>query len=118
MTTWCGGSLDFIHAFRKVSLAMLDRAQDVLCTVGRVESKNGTAIGLKVQATFNDPERKVQDQRDIEALMDRYGSRLDWNRIEELYDVFGLGNELARWLTSINRICPIDQKIPKTASRS
>ena len=39
---------------------------------------------------FNDPECRPQEQNDIERLMIQYGHRLDWNRIEKFYDVFGL----------------------------
>lgn len=90
------GSLDFIHAFRKVSLMMLERAQAWPALGGRVNLKTARpedVIGLKVQAMCNDPTRKLQEQRDIEMLMRHYGSRLDWARIEDLYDVFGLGAE-------------------------
>lgn len=93
-TVW--GSLDFIHAFRKVSLAMLDRAKDHTALAGKQNLKTAQpedVIGLKVQAMFNDPERTAQEQRDIEALMARYGSQLDWNRIQGFYDVFGLTAE-------------------------
>jgi len=90
------GSLDFIHAFRKVSLAMLDRAKVCSVLAGRASMKTAQpedVIGLKVQAMFNDPVRRLQEQRDIEALLGRYGSQLDWIRIQEFYDVFGLVSE-------------------------
>jgi hypothetical protein len=50
-------------------------------------------IGLKVQAMFNDPERRDQDQSDIERLMALYRRKLDWNRIQEFYEVFGFSEE-------------------------
>lgn len=87
------GSVDFIHAFRQVSLKMLDRAQICPAVGGRVRLKTARpedVIGLKLQALCNDPMRRLQEQRDIEALMQHHGAALDWNRIEELYDVFGL----------------------------
>ena len=90
------GSVDFIHAFRKISLAMLDRAKDYPALGGRQSLRTAEpedVIGLKVQAMFNDPERRAQEQNDIERLMAQYGRRLDWNRIEEFYDVFGLAEE-------------------------
>jgi hypothetical protein len=93
-TAW--GSVDFIHAFRKVSLAMLDRAKDYPALGGTQSLRAAQpedVIGLKVQAMFNDPERRAQEQNDIERLMARYGRRLDWDRIQDFYDVFGLIGE-------------------------
>lgn len=93
-TAW--GSVDFIHAFRKVSLAMLDRAKDYPALGGTQRLRTAQpedVIGLKVQAMFNDPERRAQEQNDIERLMAQYGRRLDWDRIQDFYDVFGLTGE-------------------------
>ena len=53
-------------------------------------------IGLKVQAMINDPDRRTQEQADIERLMTLYGKRLDWERIKEYYDLFDLGKEAKR----------------------
>ncbi len=53
-------------------------------------------IGLKVQAMVNDPDRKPQESADIERLMNLFGSKLDWKRIHEYYDVFDLGEEAKR----------------------
>jgi len=50
-------------------------------------------IGLKVQAMFNDPTRWSQEVADIERLATLYGQKLDWDRIEEFYNLFGLGEE-------------------------
>jgi hypothetical protein len=90
------GSVDFIHAFREISLAMLERAVDYP-TLGGSQSlrtaRPEDVIGLKVQAMCNDPARKAQEQADIERLMVRYGRELDWQRIQEYYDVFGLADE-------------------------
>jgi hypothetical protein len=90
------GSVDFIHAFRKISLAMLDRAKDYPALGGKQSLKTAQpedVIGLKVQAMFNDPERRAQEENDIERLMARYRRRLDWDRIQEFYGVFGLAEE-------------------------
>jgi hypothetical protein len=91
------GSVDFIHAFRKISLAMLDRAKDHPALGGTQSLRTAQPediIGLKVQAMFNDPQRSLQERSDIERLMARYGGQLDWNRIQEFYDVFGLRDEV------------------------
>ena len=90
------GSVDFIHAFRNISLAMLDRAKDVPAFGGTLNLRTAQPedlIGLKVQAMSNDPERRAQEQNDIERLMQQYGRHLDWRRIQEFYDVFGIGEE-------------------------
>jgi hypothetical protein len=90
------GSVNFIHAFRKISLAMLDRAMDYPAFGGELTLKTAQpedVIGLKVQAMANDPERRAQEQSDIERLMGQYKNRLDWDRIQEFYDVFGLAKE-------------------------
>ncbi|OGQ78798.1 MAG: hypothetical protein A3F90_15180 [Deltaproteobacteria bacterium RIFCSPLOWO2_12_FULL_60_19] len=90
------GSVDFIHAFRKISLAMLQRAKSYPAfggaqSVKAVEPED--VIGLKVQAMSNDPARKSQELSDIERLAARYGAKLDWDRVQEFYDLFGLGEE-------------------------
>lgn len=93
------GSIDFIHAFRKTSLAMLARARSYPVFGGKRTVKSADpedVIGLKVQAMVNDPDRKPQEQADIERLMSLYGAKLDWQRIEEYYDVFGIGEEARR----------------------
>jgi hypothetical protein len=90
------GSVDFIHAFRNISLAMLDRAKDYPALGGKLKLKTAQPedlIGLKVQAMSNDPDRRAQEQNDIERLVQQYGRRLDWRRIQEFYDVFGIGDE-------------------------
>ena len=90
------GSLDFIHAFRETSLAMLERAIDHPALGGTQRLKTALpedVIGLKVQATCNDPGRGAQEQSDRERLMARYGRDLDWQRVQEVYDVFGLADE-------------------------
>jgi len=90
------GSLDFIHAFRKISLAMLDRAKDYPALGGTQSLRTAQpedVIGLKIQAMFNDPERRAQEQNDIERLMVQHCRRLDWQRIQEFYEVFGLAEE-------------------------
>jgi hypothetical protein len=93
------GAVDFVHAFREASLAMLARARAYPVFGGRrsirvVDPED--VIGLKVQAMTNDPERRSQDAADIERLMDALGPGLDWNRVQDYYDLFGLGDEFGR----------------------
>jgi predicted nucleotidyltransferase len=90
------GSVDFIHAFRKVSLSMLERAKSYPAFGGkqRVRAVDPEdVIGLKVQAMSNDPARRAQELNDIERLMSVYGTKLDWERIREFYGLFGLEEE-------------------------
>ena len=92
--TW--GSVDFIHGFRAISLTMLDRAKSYPAFGGKYTVKvvdPEDVIGLKVQAMFNDPTRRVFERNDIERLAALYGSKLDWMRIEEYYSVFDLAEE-------------------------
>ena len=53
-------------------------------------------VGLKVQAMVNDPDRKPQEVADMEMLMSLHGAKLDWQRIQEFYDIFGLRGEASR----------------------
>lgn len=91
------GGLDFIHAFRQISVRMLDQAEDLPVLGGKHYLRTAQpedVIGLKIQAMFNDPQRRTQDQRDIEGLMGRYGAQLDWTRIVEYYEAFGFAEEV------------------------
>lgn len=90
-TMW--GSVDFIHAFRSVSLGMLARAKKFPVFGGKQSLPTVNpedVIGLKVQAMANDPERRSREQSDIEMLAQHYGAKLDWVRIDEYYQAFGL----------------------------
>ena len=90
------GGIDFIHAFRKISLAMLERAieQPVFHGTQKVRVlQPEDVIGLKVQAIANNPRRKAQDVADIEALASLYHNRLDWDRLREYYSLFKMEKE-------------------------
>jgi len=102
--TW--GSVDFIHAFRKISLAMLERAKEFPALEGKQVLKTAQpedVIGLKVQAMSNDPERRTQERSDIERLMARYERGLDWNRIQEFYEAFDLEEEFSKLREKFDR---------------
>lgn len=101
------GSVDFIHAFRKISLAMIDRAKEYPALGGRQSLKTAQpedVIGLKVQAIFNDPDRRAQEQNDIERLMSLYRRKLDWDRIEEFYGVFDFAEEAKKLRERFDRV--------------
>ena len=90
------GSVDFIHAFRKISLGMLDRSLKKPIFAGTYSVpilQPEDVIGLKVQAMANDVARRNKEMADIEALMSLYRNRLDWARLKEYYSLFGLEKE-------------------------
>ena len=90
------GSVDFLHAFRRAALGMLARAKGYPIFGGsqivRVADPEDI-IGLKVQAMVNDPDRRSQEHADVERLAAVYGQRLDWERVVEYYELFGLPEE-------------------------
>jgi len=86
------GEVDFIHAFREISVGMLQRAEEkkifnetITVKVLRVED----LIGFKVQAMANDESRKAVDLRDIESLMALHSASLDWDAVEKFFSLFG-----------------------------
>lgn len=90
------GRIDCLHAFRKYTVAMLERAVPRPIFEGTQAIRVLAAedvIGLKLQGITNNPVRRSRDQVDIEALMSLYGPSLDWNSIQEYYELFDLGDE-------------------------
>ncbi|MFH1779141.1 MAG: nucleotidyl transferase AbiEii/AbiGii toxin family protein [Candidatus Omnitrophota bacterium] len=86
------GEVDFLHAFRKISLGMLDRAIEKDIFEGKLKIKilrPEDIIGLKIQALANDNNRAKREYVDIEAVLDYYKKTLDWNLIEEYFSIFG-----------------------------
>ena len=93
------GAVDVIHAFRMFAVGMLERTRSypVLGGTQTIQVlQPEDVIGLKVQALANNPLRRLRETTDIEALMEVHGSRLDWRRIQEYYDIFELGEEAKR----------------------
>ena len=87
------GKLDFLHAIRPASLSMLERTVyksifDSEQTIPVIMPED--LIGLKIQAINNDPSRAPLDMADIEGLMNIFGEKLDWKRIEEYFELFGM----------------------------
>ena len=99
------GRIDLIHAFRRRSLTMLERAERIplgaslSLPVVRVED----LIGLKVQAARNDPAREQSDWLDIRLLAEAardQGTSLDWDLISDylyLFDQSAQLSVLKRW---------------------
>lgn len=86
------GEVDFIHAFREISIGMLQRAEEksvfnesISVKVLKVED----IIGFKVQAIANDESRKQGDLADIGALMKLHKKSLDWDTVEKYFSLFG-----------------------------
>ncbi len=90
------GEVDFLHAFRKASLEMLDNAVEMKIFDGAFKIrvlKPEDIIGLKLQAIKNDPSRERIDMQDIRALAAVCKHTMDWRRIEQYCNIFHM-NEL------------------------
>ena len=86
------GEVDFLHAFREISVGMLQRAENkkvfdetISIKVLRIED----LIGLKVQAIANDETRKPIDLADIRALIALCEKEIDWPLLENYFAMFG-----------------------------
>ena len=98
------GRVDFLHAHRKYSQAMLRRASFADIFGGKFKVKVlriEDIIGLKVQSSSNDPERYHQDMSDIENLIRSNYKNLDIKLIREYFDLFNRGRELEDILRKI-----------------
>lgn len=90
------GRIDLLHALRKYSLNMLERARAYPIFNGQHTIKvlePEDLVGYKIQAMANNPLRRKHEEADIETVMMRFGRALDWNRIQEYYDLFELNEE-------------------------
>jgi hypothetical protein len=90
------GEIDFIHAFRKISISMLKRAREIAILGGKYKAKvlnPEDIIGLKLQASVNDESRKMREYTDIEAIMDYYKEKLDWDLLKEYFVLFEKEND-------------------------
>jgi len=90
------GEIDFLYAFREISVKMLERAKELDIFEGKLKIKvlcPEDIIGLKVQALANNPDRETLDYLDIESLMERYKKDLDWGLLEEYFKLFELEKE-------------------------
>ncbi|MFI5167037.1 MAG: hypothetical protein ACHQQS_10480 [Thermoanaerobaculales bacterium] len=92
--------LDFLHARRPHSLAMLARAHRVALgeeglLVPVVEMED--LVGLKVQAMVNDPDRRRGELVDMRALFEAAATLkrpVDMERVREYFALFGEEKEL------------------------
>lgn len=87
------GEVDFLHAFRRYSREMINKAEEREIFGGSLKVKTvkpEDLIGLKLQAISNDPERKELDMEDIKSLIKLQRERLDWSLIEEYFKLFNM----------------------------
>jgi len=87
------GRVDFLFARREYATAMLGRArpQRILGEAIRVVEA-ADLIGLKVQASSNDPSRRHRDLADIERLL--ASADVDRERVREYFRLFDREKEL------------------------
>ncbi|KAF0127194.1 MAG: hypothetical protein FD189_453 [Elusimicrobia bacterium] len=100
------GEVDFLHAFREISVGMLERAKELDIFDGKLKIKvlaPEDIIGLKLQASVNNPDRAAREYSDMEALMERYGNKLDWWRLEEYFSLFERAEKFAELRTRYNK---------------
>ena len=85
------GGINIIHAFRKVSLEMLQRAGTKDIFGGKLKIKTllpEDIIGLKLQSLFNNPSREKIDIADIEVLVSLYRDLLNMELVREYFKIF------------------------------
>jgi len=86
------GEVDFLHAFREISVGMLQRAENKKIfgeTISIKILKIEDLIGLKVQAMANDEARKPIDLADIRALIGLCKTEINWPLLEKYFAMFG-----------------------------
>jgi len=87
------GEVDFLHAFREISIGMLQRTEtkrlfDSTASINVLKIED--LIGLKLQAIANDESRKAVDLSDIKSLIALHKSAINWSVLEEYFKLFGL----------------------------
>ena len=93
------GRIDILHAFRGPTLGMLKRAEsirvldDVSIRVVHVED----IVGLKVQASVNDPSRSTRDWADIRMILEAAGEQkvtINWLLLADYLEIYHVENRL------------------------
>ncbi len=98
------GQVDFLLAHRNYTKNMLKRARECAILKNKFKMKiliPEDIIGLKVQATANDPQRHSRDLADIQELLRLHKERLDMNLLREYFSLFGREAELNEMLGKI-----------------
>jgi predicted nucleotidyltransferase len=86
---WEMGRVDVLFAHRKYTTAMLARAKTIDLLGGSIKIViPEDLIGLKVQASSNNPQRMHRDMNDVEDLMKKHGHEMDWSLIREYFQLF------------------------------
>lgn len=104
------GEVDFLHAFREISLKMLSEAIEMPVFNGKFKIKvlkPEHLIGLKIQAMINDKERANRELVDIEEIMRHYRGKLDWELIGDYFTLFKLKDkfeELRKKYGKVNKV--------------
>ena len=99
------GQVDFLLAHRPYAKKMLQRAKEhgILKDKFRVKVlMPEDIIGLKVQASTNDPSRHAQDLADIETLLRLHKNQLDLELLKEYFSLFDRREELEQILQKID----------------
>ena len=98
------GQIDFLLAHRNYAKNMLKRAKEYAILENKFRMKvliPEDIIGLKVQATANDPKRSSRDIADIEELLRINNGHLDMNLLREYFSLFGQEHVLNELLGKI-----------------
>lgn len=100
------GRVDFLLAHRTYAKAMLHRAAEAVFFEGVAIKvlKIEDIIGLKLQASSNDPGRFLQDMADIRALIQRHHATLDMSILREYFNLFDRGKDLDGLLKEAKRV--------------
>jgi hypothetical protein len=87
------GSVDFLHAFRELSVNMLQKAESKKIFNGLLSIRvlrPDDIIALKLQAIKNDPARREADIADIKMLLSVQKDEIDYALLEEYGRVLGM----------------------------
>jgi len=100
------GRIDFLLAHRKYAISMLRNASKKSILDGKYKVKVlrvEDLIGLKIQASSNDPSRLNQDMADIELLIRCNRASINKNIIREYFALFKRENEFDKLLKEIEK---------------
>ncbi len=103
------GRVDFLHAHRSYTRAMLARAASKKILDGKFELRvlgPEDLIGLKVQSMANDPSRYNRDMSDIESLISENRATLNMQLIREYFKLFGLERTLEDVMKRVSHVKP------------